>query len=100
MNTRDIPNGGGVYLLHFDSRISGCHTTQHYLGWSDNFENRMIEHQLGRGARLTQVAIERHITWTIARLWPGKDRKFERFLKNKKNSPRLCPICNQEIHDA
>jgi hypothetical protein len=28
----------------------------------------------------------------VARTWQG-DRKFERQLKNRKHTPRLCPVC-------
>lgn len=54
---------------------------------------RLYAHLYGRGARLTQVAHERGIGFTVVRVWEDVDRKFERQLKNRKSSPRLCPIC-------
>ena len=88
-----------VYLLHFEQPIApGRHTTQHYLGFAEArlFGERIEEHRTGCGARLTQVANEREIPFVIARVWYG-DRSFERRLKNRKNGPRLCPICRGEI---
>lgn len=87
---------GTVYLLHFERPISGGHTTQHYLGWAEDLEPRLHAHEHGQGARLTQVARERGIRWQLARTWHG-DRNFERKLKRRHESPRLCPICNERI---
>jgi hypothetical protein len=83
---------GIIYLLHFSKPISSLHTCQHYLGYTENLEERIAQHQAGCGARLTQVAKERGITFTVVRTWQG-DRKLERRLKNRKSSPSLCPIC-------
>jgi predicted GIY-YIG superfamily endonuclease len=84
-----------VYLLHFDSPISKHHTAQHYIGWTEQpLENRLEVHKQGNGARFTQVANERGIRYQIVRTWKG-NRKLERKLKNRKNSPKLCPICNK-----
>jgi hypothetical protein len=82
-----------VYEYHFSQKI---HHAGHYIGYcsDERFEERQKEHERGCGARLTQVAVERGITLKLARVWPGKGRKFERMLKIKnKNGPRLCPIC-------
>lgn len=89
-----------LYLLHFHAPISDRHTTQHYLGFADgeleDVLERLAAHAQGRGARLTEVAYERHIPFTLARVWLGKGavRTFERRLKNQKQGPRLCPLCN------
>ena len=88
-----------VYLLHFSQPIApGRHTTRHYLGYSDDWERRIAEHRAGTGARLTQVAKERGISFVVARLWDG-DRALERQLKRRHAGPRLCPICSR-AHDA
>ena len=84
-----------VYLLHFDQPIGSDNPrgkAQHYIGSAYNVSSRMHQHLTGRGARLTQVLKERGIGWCIARIWEG-DRAFERKLKNRKEAPRLCPIC-------
>lgn len=87
-----------VYLLHFERPISPAHTTQHYLGYADDLEQRLAEHRAGTGARLTQVAKERGIGFVLVRTWEG-GRTRERQLKNQKNSMRLCPICNLSIEN-
>lgn len=81
-----------VYLLHFESPISDKHTAQHYIGTALDVEARLKMHKAGKGARLTQVANERGINYTVVRTWVG-GRKKERELKNRKEGPRLCPIC-------
>lgn len=84
-----------VYLLHFDSPISEHHTAQHYIGWTEGpIENRLEAHRSNGGARFTQVANERGIGYQVVRTWKG-NRKLERKLKNRKNSPKLCPICKK-----
>jgi predicted GIY-YIG superfamily endonuclease len=84
-----------VYLLHFERPISDSHTTQHYLGFAKSVDNRISQHRAGDGARLCQVAKQRGISFSVARVWQDGDRALERRLKNRKNSPRICPICNQ-----
>lgn len=87
------------YLLHFARPISDKHTCQHYLGSADDVDARLREHLTGRGARLTQVALERGIDFEIVRVWraePGQGRQLERKLKNLKAGPQLCPLCSSE----
>ncbi len=87
-----------VYLIHFDQPISPNHTTQHYLGYTSRRKSlRLDEHKAGTGARLTQVANERGIDYEIVRVWKG-NRQLERQLKNQKNAPKLCPVCNSKDH--
>ena len=84
-----------VYLIHFDQPISDSHTCQHYIGYAKrSMKKRLAEHKAGKGARLTQVANERGISYRIVRWWKG-GRALERELKNKKCSPKLCPICSE-----
>jgi predicted GIY-YIG superfamily endonuclease len=82
---------GTVYLLHLHGKIAGH--AGHYIGFSTNLEQRIQDHENGRGARLMEVAKERGIGFRIARLWRGQTRSFERCLKNRKNAPQLCPVC-------
>lgn len=89
----DVP--GTIYLLHFEAPISSAHTTQHYLGWAEDLEPRISAHRAGDGARLTQVARERGIGFTVVRTWHGT-RALERKLKNRHDAPRLCPCCNPD----
>lgn len=90
-----IPHESGVYLLHFTQPITGWHTTQHYIGWGEYLDRRIYEQILGgsAAARLCQVARERGIGVLIARIWPGETTDFERRLKDRHESPTLCPIC-------
>ncbi len=92
---------GDCYLLHFDKPIADGHPCQHYLGWSENLVERLKAHKDGLGARLTQVAKERGIGWTLAAVWSGVTREFERKLKNRRNAPKMCPVCKakQEAKD-
>lgn len=83
----------GCYLFHFERPISDKHTTQHYTGWAEDIDAREERHRSGLGARLTQIAIERGIGWVRVRVWEGYSRDDERKLKNRKEGPRLCPIC-------
>lgn len=82
-----------VYLIHFNTPYKHA---KHYLGSADNLEERLDRHQKGNGARLMQVITEADITWRLARTWPG-GRPEERRLKQQKNSPRMCPICNPKL---
>lgn len=83
-----------IYLLHFSAPIApGRHTAQHYLGYADDLSARVVAHMAGAGARLTQVARERGLTFVVVRTWEG-DRQLERQLKNRHEGRRLCPICN------
>lgn len=83
---------GSVYLLHFSRPIGQNHTTQHYLGWSADLDNRIRQHRKGTGSRLCAVARERDIFFTVAQVWQG-NRRLERYLKSQHNAPRYCPIC-------
>ena len=84
----------GCYLLHFDTPYQHA---KHYLGYADDIDRRVGEHRIGHGARLTQVIRDAGISFTVARTWPGATRTVERKLKNRKNAPRLCPVC-QAMH--
>lgn len=104
-----------VYLLHFDRPISPNHTTQHYIGWTLDLAERIHHHEMGNGARLTEVAAERGIGFEVARTWDAHEgpchltrngngwahckecRDLERKLKAQHNGPRLCPICNENL---
>ncbi len=87
---------GVVYLLHFSEPISCNHTCQHYVGWTSSLKNRIAKHRQGQGARLTQVAHDRSITFEVAHTWKG-NRQLERQIKKQKNHKRYCSVCNQKI---
>lgn len=86
-----------VYLLHFSQPISEAHTCQHYLGSAIDLAARLRQHRTQPDARLLQVAKERNIDFTLARVWTNVPRTLERKLKDQKQGPRLCPICHGQI---
>jgi len=81
---------GVVYLIHFDRAIADH--ARHYLGWASDLEGRLEAHRAGRGARLMEVCKERGIGWHVSRTWEGS-RDRERAIKDRAESPRLCPDC-------
>lgn len=81
----------GVYLIHFSPSYKHA---KHYLGWAEDIDRRLAEHEIGAGARLTQVAVDAGCRLILARVWEDGDRTLERKLKNRKNAPALCPVCN------
>ena len=81
---------GTLYLLHFDPPL--CHA-RHYLGWAPDLEPRLAAHRAGRGSPLTAAVIAAGGRIELARTWEGVDRHFERALKNRHETPRLCPLC-------
>lgn len=84
-----------VYLLHFDPKL---HHASHYIGFAkSSIEERVLQHQQGQGAALTKAAVAAGIELKLVRFWEG-DRALERRLKNQKNAPRLCPICNNALN--
>ena len=68
-------------------------TCGHYLGSTDDLDQRLEQHRSGNGARLMQVCAERGIGFVLARTWEG-GRREERRMKARKEMPRLCPVCN------
>ena len=87
---------GIVYLLHLERPLSPDHTAQHYLGWTSDLAARAQAHRAGGGARFTEVAVEREISFCVVRAWYG-GRDFERRLKRRKEAPRLCPLCGPAL---
>lgn len=84
---------GLVYLIHFERPLAHA---KHYIGWtgSRSPRNRLDMHRAGIGARLLQVLNELGIRYHVVRVWRNQGKAFERQLKNRKESPCLCPICN------
>jgi len=80
----------GVYLIHAKSKLKHAH---HYIGFSSDIDSRLKSHQNGTGARLCRAFVENGIEFDVVKTWINEDRKFERKLKNQKNAPRICPIC-------
>ena len=81
---------GTVYLLHF---ATSYRHARHYVGYTQDLDQRLSDHSAGRGARLLAVVREAGIPFVLARTWQCVDRQFERRLHHAKNSPKVCPIC-------
>jgi hypothetical protein len=71
-----------IYLLHFSRPYRHAH---HYLGFTDNLEQRLAEHRSGRGSPLVAAAVRAGIDVVVAATWSG-DRNVERRLHRYKNS--------------
>lgn len=86
-----------VYLIHFDRNL---HHARHYLGWTSlDLDERIRRHRTGAGAALLRALNQLGIQWQVVRVWEDRPQSFERELKNHKNTPRLCPVCNPEGWD-
>ncbi len=85
-----------VYLLHFDRPIGDLSNprgqAQHYLEYTSDLETRLNCYRQGNGSAIMAAVARAGIDWTVARTWNG-NRELERKLKDRHNSPRLCPIC-------
>ena len=82
---------GVVYTLHLWPPIAHA---KHYTGTArreKRLPERLADHALGRGARLTQVQVERGGSWILAQTEPGGHDK-ERQLK-KHGAARRCEVC-------
>lgn len=82
-----------VYLLAITPRHFHA---AHYIGWCEdgNEDERLARHQKGRGAKLLAAAVKAGCKITRVHLWPGADRKFERYLKKRRDTSKWCPHCN------
>jgi predicted GIY-YIG superfamily endonuclease len=78
-----------IYLIHFEKPYQHA---RHYLGFTTDLPARIADHRASVGSRLLQVVNDAGIGWEVARTWKG-DRKFERQLKRRKETPALCPRC-------
>ena len=78
-----------VYKLHFWPPYKHA---AHYSGRSDKVPERLMDHHLGRGARLTQVQVRAGGSWVIGLLEPG-GAKRERQIKGH-DASRYCDVCH------
>jgi predicted GIY-YIG superfamily endonuclease len=104
---------GFIYLLHLSRPLGrprsaakraeyglpprvGPYTphAQHYLGFTPELAARLNAHRTGktRAAKFIQAACAQGISFTLARVWRGTPQDEKR-LKRYKNSPQLCPFC-------
>jgi hypothetical protein len=89
---------GIAYTLHFHPPYpadapEGAQQAGHYTGWAQTrrLAQRLTDHALGRGARLTQVQREAGGSWIVADTEPGtRDRETQ--LKER-GATRRCSVC-------
>lgn len=96
------PYAGTVYLLHLERPLGGAQNQHgkphaaHYLGWtaSHSAQRRVGLHARGTsGSKYMRAAYVEGIGFTLVRTWANVSRDFERKLKLRKCSGRLCPQC-------
>ena len=80
-----------VYLLHFEKPL---HHAKHYVGCTKDVEKRLERHRKAPTPKIMQALKKKGIDFRLARVWKGKGKHFERRIKNRKEAPALCPICN------
>lgn len=83
-----------VYLIHFAEPYKHA---RHYIGFTESKKTlsaRMEHHRNGQGSRLMRAVTVAGIAWHVVRIWAEGDRTFERSLKERKEAPKLCPICS------
>ena len=87
---------GDAYTLHFWPPYGDPEVQQagHYTGWAEDgrLNRRLVDHALGRGARLTQVQREAGGTWVVADVERGVTRDRETQLKER-GASRRCSVC-------
>src|SRR5262249_28678879 len=83
---------GTIYLLHFSEADRHA---KHYRGYAADLDARLERHRSGQGARLLAVLKSAGVGWECVRTWSGS-RALERRLKNRKEAPKLCPVCAGE----
>lgn len=88
---------GTVYLIHMHGGLDRGGMpglARHYIGWTEGpLADRIETHRKGAGARILRAANNRKISYDVARTWIG-DRFLERRLKQKRATPKMCPVCN------
>src|SRR5215210_6715125 len=93
---RPEPSGGSVYMLHFEPGlpVTGYRVARHYLGFAEHdVDARIEQHLRRRGSPLVAAVLAAGGVVTLERIWTGADRGFERRLKRRHETPRLCPRC-------
>ncbi|MDY7016199.1 MAG: hypothetical protein SVX43_21900, partial [Cyanobacteriota bacterium] len=90
-----------VYLLHFRQPIGNLANprgqAQHYIGFSNNLDERIWLHRQGDPAssKLCAHAAKIGIRFIVAEVWQGSF-DLEKALKRRKRAADFCPICQQK----
>lgn len=113
-----------VYLIHLNQPLDRGVSPRgkalkagHYIGWTDDLVNRILEHgdttwtplespiitedgrkitgkKHGPGAKFMGVVNFKSIPYQLARTWDGLDQSWEKRVKRYHKAWKLCPICN------
>ena len=77
--------------------MTGNRIARHYLGFAESdVDARVAQHLRRQGSPLVAAAIAAGGRVTLERVWTGVDRGFERRLKRRHETPRLCPRCTRD----
>jgi predicted GIY-YIG superfamily endonuclease len=83
------------YMLHFSASFSH---SRHYIGTTHDVVKRVTRHMKGQSnVGFLNAALASGIHFTLVRVWSG-GHDVERKLKDRKDAPRQCPICNRKFH--
>ncbi len=90
---------GDAYTLHFWPPYGdpAVQVAGHYTGWARDgkLPERLTDHALGRGARLTQVQKQAGGSWVVADVERGVTRDREAQLKER-GAARRCSVCQAQ----
>ena len=90
---------GDAYTLHFWPPYGdpAVQQAKHYTGWAreGHLARRLVEHALGRGARLTQVQQQAGGSWVVADVEHGVTADREAQLKER-GASRRCSVCQAQ----
>ena len=81
-----------LYIIHFEPAVSGY---RHYVGvcTKERLDERLIEHARGRGANLTQRAVNAKSKLYLARVFPEMSYEDEKRIKRASHFKDYCPLC-------
>lgn len=96
---------GTVFLLHFEGPVNPDRPARHYLEYTARrVSDRLADHHraavtgnLGKSVPIVFAAMSRGVFFEVARVWPNATKSDERRLRDLRNNPRLCPICNPAL---
>jgi hypothetical protein len=104
MSRHGAPSGlawqvGDVYTLHLwpPFGVPGVQQSGHYTGWAleGRLPYRLTDHDMGRGARLTQLQREAGGSWVLANVERGVTKDREHQLKYR-GASRRCEVCKAQ----
>ena len=102
MNYWNAQTEGYVYILHFDRKIGNMSNSraqaQHYVGFSDDIEERLEKHFALRGAKIVADALKSGARIST-HVYPAT-LAVEKLVKATKKTSLYCPDCCAAAHRA